>query len=817
MWGFSDQDLSETKHQEHDFTPCITSPFSITNPPLPPAVSSATPSPSLSRREKPRTRKNLLQWLKLQEIHHRIKDCETEEDKCDLYISLGDRFCDVGKFTDALCSYGQAFFYTKNDIEDFGFEAFVYFMQVISKVIESETINQMRMKKGIRKNNATNQENEPLLQNLKGQPVQHYLALASDPCSDPLSCPSCSGVLFDPVTIACGHTFCRQHVMSNTVNSSLCLKCKAPWRKEEPRLMMSASGALERQTSNPLDDLKAINTNTLINNLVQKYWSPDLAVIGVRNRANKLFSSGQFSQAIELYDKAFSMDPEDHLVLSNRSVSKLRLGNPGSALDDADLAAGVKPDWPKAHLRRANALKVMGNHEEAFKAYFACLVLEGGVAKPVKQELAKQLYSILKHAANLVGSSGPHSLSKDDSGSILSGSSASNSSSNSLCDLDSFKASDLPVCLKDLAHFLDQICDIDQNDPTEDLLEDKLEPHEEGKPSKWLNGHQQLFKRPYRQLASEALDSNDYECPLCMRMLWKPITTPCGHTFCKTCLDRVLDHNTCCPMCKSATLKMYLSERRETVINEFVEHLMKNYMPTEYSERMKINENEMQQLAGQTGESTSGQVPVFVCTIGFPNIPCPLHVFEPRYRLMIRRCMEVGTREFGMCCSVDSSEPFAKYGTMLEIRDIQFFPDGRSIVDTMGGRRFKVLERNILDGYNVAKVEFLEDEKVADNELHELTKLHDETLQQTKDWFGCNSETIQKEIVGHYGKLPDTEQDYWDLPNGPTWLWWILNTLPIDPQLKLLLLSMTSLKKRLENTRRILLFLAKAKTGKKNK
>ena len=66
----------------------------------------------------------------------------------------------------------------------------------------------------------------------------------------------------------------------------------------------------------------------------------------------------------------------------------------------------------------------------------------------------------------------------------------------------------------------------------------------------------------------------------------------------------------------------------------------------------------------------------------------------------------------------------------------------------------------------------------------ELTKLHDETLQQTKDWFGCNSETIQKEIVGHYGKLPDTEQDYWDLPNGPTWLWGILNTLPIDPQLK---------------------------------
>ena len=54
---------------------------------------------------------------------------------------------------------------------------------------------------------------------------------------------------------------------------------------------------------------------------------------------------------------------------------------------------------------------------------------------------------------------------------------------------------------------------------------------------------------------------------------------------------------------------------------------------------------------------------------------------------------------------------------MLEVRDIQFFPDGRSIVDTMGGRRFKVLERSVLDGYNTAKVEFLEDEKVPEDQV----------------------------------------------------------------------------------------------------
>lgn len=47
--------------------------------------------------------------------------------------------------------------------------------------------------------------------------------------------------------------------------------------------------------------------------------------------------------------------------------------------------------------------------------------------------------------------------------------------------------------------------------------------------------------------------------------------------------------------------------------------------------------------------SLTKNIPIFVCTMSFPGIACPLHVFEPRYRLMIRRCQETGTRRFGMC------------------------------------------------------------------------------------------------------------------------------------------------------------------------
>lgn len=97
--------------------------------------------------------------------------------------------------------------------------------------------------------------------------------------------------------------------------------------------------------------------------------------------------------------------------------------------------------------------------------------------------------------------------------------------------------------------------------------------------------------------------------------------------------------------------------------------------------------------------------------MAFPTIPCPLHIFEPRYRLMIRRSMETGTKRFGMCIA-DELKGFADYGCMLEVRDVKFFPDGRSVVDTIGVSRFKVLSHGQRDGYNTAKIEYLEDKKV---------------------------------------------------------------------------------------------------------
>lgn len=40
---------------------------------------------------------------------------------------------------------------------------------------------------------------------------------------------------------------------------------------------------------------------------------------------------------------------------------------------------------------------------------------------------------------------------------------------------------------------------------------------------------------------------------------------------------------------------------------------------------------------------------------------------------------------------------------------MKFFSDGRSVVDTIGRRRFKVIQHSERDGYNTADIEYLED------------------------------------------------------------------------------------------------------------
>lgn len=59
---------------------------------------------------------------------------------------------------------------------------------------------------------------------------------------------------------------------------------------------------------------------------------------------------------------------------------------------------------------------------------------------------------------------------------------------------------------------------------------------------------------------------------------------------------------------------------------------------------------------------------------------------------------------------MNGSRPhFMQYGTILEIKELQMLPDGRSLVETIGRERFKIHEWSVRDGYIVARTSPLPD------------------------------------------------------------------------------------------------------------
>jgi Lon protease-like protein len=98
----------------------------------------------------------------------------------------------------------------------------------------------------------------------------------------------------------------------------------------------------------------------------------------------------------------------------------------------------------------------------------------------------------------------------------------------------------------------------------------------------------------------------------------------------------------------------------------------------------------------------------------FPGALMPLHIFEPRYRLLIRRCIE-RERAFGIVLIRNGTEvgpgaePY-RVGTEAKIVAESPLPDGRSYIVTRGERRFAV-EGLLVDvePYLVGQVRYLDE------------------------------------------------------------------------------------------------------------
>ncbi|CAE7804313.1 Lonrf3 [Symbiodinium sp. CCMP2592] len=427
-----------------------------------------------------------------------------------------------------------------------------------------------------------------------------------------------------------------------------------------------------------------------------------------RQRGNALFGESKFSAAIEAYTEALDAAPSPDLVLfCNRALAHLKNEDPELALRDALSGAAASPGsgpclFAKAWFRLGQALLAKGEAPEASFA-LARAASAPGVATALAEACGR--------------------LSAEDVEKVK----------------DWLRQGQCPS------------------------IETRLPSIERGGCLSVVGEGSKDWLR------------NQLECPLCLGLLCQPSSLPCGHTLCRTCLARTLDHAfdapPACPMCRKdlSSYLTWLNGRAliagrlgvaaghggaQIPINRKIAAIIDRHFPAEVAERA------LQIASAETAGGEGGEhpvVPIFICSMAMPSVACPLHIFEPRYRLMMRRCIDSGQRQFGMCLF-----PGAQFGTMLYIQSFRQLPDGRSQIKTIGARRFQVLEWGEKDGYATGRVRWLEDEApepVAAEPATEEVSTPEPTAKQARVTLHRSALRLRKAVDGLLAKAAPSLED----------------------------------------------------------
>lgn len=434
----------------------------------------------------------------------------------------------------------------------------------------------------------------------------------------------------------------------------------------------------------------------------------------LNKKGNRAYEKREYQNALRYYTSAICLEPSKHTFYSNRVAAYCALNMYEDALKDADKAISLAPAWSKAYARKGTVLWYMGQHARAKDAFVQASLLD-----PSNEDLKRQIEELER------------SLPKDDQSSSSS-STASASTSSTISTTTSAS---------------------NTNTTTTAAAAEKTK-------------------------AAVTTLAEDFECVLCLKLLHEPVTTPCGHTFCKSCLFRAMDHGANCPLCRAV---IHIVPNHPVSVT--LQSVIKKLFPEEYAQRA-----EEVRLENQQDETC---LPLFpLNSVIFPNTRFPMHIFEPRYRLMIRRCM-AGAKMFGLINikrdpSGTSWVPY-DVGCTLEISKLTLLPDGRSYIETKGTKRFRIMEKWEQDGYMVGKVQWIDDEEIPEDlgeELEEFRRNVEEarSLLSSILAIGFQNETVQR-MLAQAGDIPSGDKDF---------SFWLSSLLPVNNDTKQELLEMQS-------------------------
>jgi Lon protease-like protein len=198
-------------------------------------------------------------------------------------------------------------------------------------------------------------------------------------------------------------------------------------------------------------------------------------------------------------------------------------------------------------------------------------------------------------------------------------------------------------------------------------------------------------------------DRDDFDCPLCYKLLVEPLGLLCGHTFCKACVKRSLALQPACPMCRAPCFIAV----GDVVPNLLLARVIAARFPDELAARLP-------EVAADEAELDAQRLGLFLLkgtgTL-FPTAPLSLLVYEPRYLLLMQRCMNNNV-PFGV-----QEDARAPCGVAVKIEGVQQMPGGRLLVTGAATARYKPASPPAVEdgtfGLHYAPVQFLADEPLS--------------------------------------------------------------------------------------------------------
>lgn len=347
------------------------------------------------------------------------------------------------------------------------------------------------------------------------------------------TCSSCEEFLYSPVTLACGHTFCSDCLVNcKNKETTFCPDCG--------------------------QNLSVTYKSNIALRELSVTWFPEETFMKERvAEAKKMLRERKLSKFMELMNSLLTEYPENVDLLYLRAHGYSRERNLSYALSDLDFARSLAPFNSKIFYALGEVLADFNENEKAMSMF-----LRAAAIKPkdpiYRSTLTSYFEKLLKDGMNTasrfpmpqnfnieqLSTKSLRSRLPTKSKPIFKESCTTERSGSSKGQVNAEDAVKDPSESK--AQFLgDQYgsyCEIkDSNARTQTLCQQVncVEGNSSSPQAKSMNFPSEL------------------ECKLCFNLMYDPITTPCGHSLCRSCLRRCLDHRFECPCCR-ANLQSYL-------------------------------------------------------------------------------------------------------------------------------------------------------------------------------------------------------------------------------------------------------------------